>query len=424
MMEIFLIDYSKQITVLYVEDDKDVRLGYERALKRYVKKLFVAKDGLEGLEVYKLHKPDIIISDINMPNKNGIDMAKEIKEIKKDQAIIFTTAHTESKYTLEALKMQADGYMVKPINKKNLREKVEEIARHITLEKESIKNQKILQKILDNQTSITVLTDFENIEFASKSFFSLFEVENKNEFFQTYPNMLDIFVKHDNYINGSDKYEFLKKYSLAGDENKIVSIAALDGDVKAFFIEIDMVDDLYILTLTDITDIQKEKLRAEHTASYDRLTSVYNRAKFEEIFEIKFHSAKRYKRELSVAILDIDHFKNVNDTYGHLIGDKILKLLATTCLKSIRKTDIFARWGGEEFVLLMDETDLNSAKFVCENLRITIEKMTEKNLPQITVSIGITSINDKDTKSTLFERADKALYFAKQSGRNRVEMNE
>ena len=415
-----MIDYLKQVSILYVEDEESVRDGYKRALTRYCKELFVAKDGIEGLELYKEHSPDIVISDINMPKKNGIEMVREILNIDKEQAIVFTTAHTNSEYTLEAIDMQVDGYLIKPVDKKKLKAKLENIAKNIVIEIENEKNERILQKILDNQTSVTLLTDFETIHFASKSFYNLFNAKDNEEFTQLHPKLLDIFVTHDGYINGTVKEEFLKIYYDTPQENRIVSIASVLCSVKAFYIEIDAVDDLYILTLTDITDLQKTKLSAERDAAYDKLTGIYNRAKFEELFENSYQRKLRYKRNLCLAAIDIDFFKKVNDNYGHQVGDEVLKELTNTCSNILRKADFFARWGGEEFVILMEETSLKDASFVCEKIRKAVENLKVPNLPQITISMGVSEIKQDDTKATFFKRVDDALYEAKNRGRNRV----
>ncbi|MBL0686243.1 MAG: diguanylate cyclase [Sulfurospirillum sp.] len=415
-----MINYTKQITVLYVEDEEDIRAGYERAISRYCKTVFIAKNGAEGLELYKQVSPDIVVSDIKMPIKNGIEMVKDILNIDKNQAIIFTTAHTESDYTLAALNLQVDGYLLKPVDKNKLKDKLEQIAKNIILEKENIKNQKILQKILDIQTSITLLTDFEKIEFASKSFFNLFGVDHKNEFYSLYPKLLDIFVKHETYINADTKEEFIKKYKNAQEEFKIISIASVVGEVKVFHIEIDAFDNLFLVTLTDITKIQLERLNTGYKATHDSLTGSFNRAKFEEIFDEKYKRVKRYNRTLCIAILDIDFFKKVNDNYGHQIGDEVLKELAKLSINQVRSTDFFARWGGEEFILLMDETSLKNATKVCEKLRKSVENFKKQNLPQITISIGLSQIQQNDTKDSFFKRADEALYKAKKNGRNMV----
>ena len=417
-------NYIEQVTILYVEDDESVRLGYARALERYCKELYVGKDGIEGLALYQKHNPDIVVSDINMPQKNGIEMAQEIKSINPEQAIIFTTAHTESEYTIEALDMQVDGYLIKPVDKKKLKTKLSQISKNILIERENIRTTNILQKILDSQTSLTVLTDFKTVEFASKSFYNLFGIHSSEEFHELHHNFLEIFVHHHNYLDAKTKDDFLEIYEYAQKENRIVSIPSAICDVKVFYIEIDEVDELFVLTLTDITEIQFERLDADYRATHDKLTGVFNRAKFEDVLETKYHKVKRYERDLSIAILDIDFFKKVNDDYGHQVGDDILKELSNLCLKNIRTTDFFARWGGEEFVLIMDETNLKSANLVCEKLRVTIQNHKTKDLPPITVSIGISEFKKGDTKESFFKRADDALYEAKHTGRNKVIIHE
>lgn len=414
-------DSTQQLSILYVEDEEIVRTGYERTLKRYSKDLYIANDGEEGLAAYIKHSPDIVISDINMPKMNGIEMVEEIRKIKKNQIIIFTTAHTEAKYTLAALAMQVDAYLIKPINKNELQLKISSLSEIILNYREKIKNQKIIQKILDNQSHVTVLTNFETIEFASSSFYNLFGIKKEDEFTKKFPNFLNMFIPYKNYLYAKTKEKFIKKYEKSSKSKRVVSIAE-QGTKKTFHINIDPIDedDLYIMSLTDISTFEEEKREIKAKASYDKLTLAFNRGKFDELFEIEYKRAKRYKRNLSIAILDIDNFKMINDTHGHLVGDKILQQLVKTCMSNIRKTDVFARWGGEEFVLLMSETSLNTAQLVCESLRKKIEDMSHKNLPKITASFGLTQIKTEDTKETLFSRADRSLYEAKENGKNRV----
>jgi two-component system cell cycle response regulator len=123
-------------------------------------------------------------------------------------------------------------------------------------------------------------------------------------------------------------------------------------------------------------------------------------------------------------LLDIDRFKNFNDTYGHAIGDKVLQVVARQCKKSLRNTDILARYGGEEFVILLPETNLQVAKAVAERLRREIAQEiipTEKGDLNVTVSIGVAENNElSPTLETLIARADQAMYIAKHKGRNRV----
>ncbi|MDA3907869.1 MAG: response regulator, partial [Sulfurimonas sp.] len=140
-------NYTKELSILYVEDEKDVRESYDRALQRVSKNLFTADEGIEGLKLYKQHKPDIIISDIKMPNMDGLEMVKAIKDIDENANIIFTTAHSESAYLLEAIDLHVEGYLLKPVQKKSLLKIVQKLSRTIMLEKENKEQRDILQYI-------------------------------------------------------------------------------------------------------------------------------------------------------------------------------------------------------------------------------------------------------------------------------------
>ena len=134
---------------------------------------------------------------------------------------------------------------------------------------------------------------------------------------------------------------------------------------------------------------------------------------------------QRNGQALSLCVIDVDKFKGVNDNFGHKAGDKVLKTIADVCSGSIREEDFFARYGGEEFVLLLPETGAQQAMVVAENLRTQIEmrKFHYANEPvNITISCGLTEFDTTDTGDSAFRRADKALYRAKEEGRNRVVM--
>ncbi len=153
----------------------------------------------------------------------------------------------------------------------------------------------------------------------------------------------------------------------------------------------------------------------------DTLTKVYNRNKFDEVFEKEIHRVRRYNYQLSMAIIDIDKFKDFNDTYGHLIGDEVLIVMAQTIKKSIRSTDIFARWGGEEFVILFTHTAIEDAKVISYKLKDKVQSIEHPVAGNITISCGLTEYREHDTIDSIFQRCDEALYKAKINGRNRVE---
>ena len=155
----------------------------------------------------------------------------------------------------------------------------------------------------------------------------------------------------------------------------------------------------------------------------DGLTGIANRRKLDEAMENEFLRAKRYGRPLSIAILDADHFKKVNDTHGHIVGDFVLKKLATLFQQNIRREELLGRYGGEEFVVVMPEVDSSGAFQLAEKLRKTVEgtvfKSGEAELP-VTISVGVATLGDEESVKAFLDTADQALYKSKEDGRNRV----
>ena len=156
------------------------------------------------------------------------------------------------------------------------------------------------------------------------------------------------------------------------------------------------------------------------SASHDGLTGLYNRRSFEELFEKEMHRSKRYSYPLSIVLFDIDDFKRINDTYGHKIGDEVLIGLSILVPKVIRDSDIIARWGGEEFIIIFPESDLESAKEKAEKIREAIANEIFPSSLRVTCSFGVTTYLKEDTADSLFIRCDDALYKAKADGKNNV----
>lgn len=163
----------------------------------------------------------------------------------------------------------------------------------------------------------------------------------------------------------------------------------------------------------------------EKLATTDPLTGAKNRRSFLHFFEKELTRSQRYKHKLAPLMLDIDNFKDINDTYGHGTGDKVLKLMVAEAHGLLRGTDIFGRWGGEEFIVLLPESDTHQASTVAERLRGNLSKIEVNSdsdtLIRFTVSIGMTVVENKDELlDDIIRKADKALYQAKAKGRNRV----
>jgi two-component system cell cycle response regulator len=156
----------------------------------------------------------------------------------------------------------------------------------------------------------------------------------------------------------------------------------------------------------------------------DGLTQIFNKRYFLETLEREIARSQRYRRALSLVMFDIDHFKKINDSYGHLAGDYVLKHLASTVKTKIRREDLFARYGGEEFAIVLPEIDGSNSKPFAEKIRQIVEKdefRFENTKIQVTISMGVGTIDDEAVDAaTLIKRADDRLYEAKSAGRNRV----
>ncbi|GIT97588.1 diguanylate cyclase [Sulfurovum sp. TSL1] len=171
-------------------------------------------------------------------------------------------------------------------------------------------------------------------------------------------------------------------------------------------------------------ELQEAVKKTTKLSLTDTLTGICNRLYLDQFLEEEIQRSQRYGNDLSIILIDIDDFKSVNDQYGHIIGDKVLVDLVAIILPMIRKTDVFGRWGGEEFLIICTETDLNSALEVAESIRSKVDANNFKTVGNKTVSMGVTAFSPNDTIVSIISRADKALYRAKMNGKNGIVSNE
>jgi len=158
----------------------------------------------------------------------------------------------------------------------------------------------------------------------------------------------------------------------------------------------------------------------EQLSVTDPLTKLYNRLKFNEQLRLEFERFRRKRNVFSIIMFDIDHFKKVNDNYGHDIGDHVLIHMSKLVQGRLRQYDTFSRWGGEEFIVLLPEIDLNDALARAEDLRKVIASYHFIEDHPVTSSFGVATVKKQDNQSSVLKRVDEALYHAKENGRNRV----
>uniref|UniRef100_UPI0040483695 diguanylate cyclase n=1 Tax=Aliarcobacter sp. TaxID=2321116 RepID=UPI0040483695 len=433
----------KDISVLYVEDEKDVREFTSNLLSSLLKKVYTAQNGQEGLDLFKENQSDIdlIISDINMPKMNGLVMCEQIKIINKDIPLVITSAHNDTNFLKKAIEVGVNTYAMKPIDLYQLIESIIKAMEPIFLKRKLIElnlsleskiEQEInkIKSILDAQDNIIIVTNREEITNVNKKFLEFFGIDNLANFLESKKNIFDFFDKEFGFISKNEivKQESWLQYIKDLPEiDRIVKIRNLLKEEKIFALNVDYYENkehYYVFSLTDITQLKEKSNLLEYQASHDKLTGLFNRNKFDEIYSKEIKRAKRYNSELSIILCDIDNFKVVNDTNGHQIGDEVLKEMSQIILENVREQDIVVRWGGEEFLVLLPHTDLKGAITVAEKIRKVVESslLTKLELT-ITSSFGVTQMNQDDSEDSLLSKSDKLLYEAKETGKNRVIAN-
>lgn len=432
----------KDINVLYVEDEEDVREFTSKTISTIVNSVITAKNGKEGLDKFLENKDiNLILTDINMPKMGGLEMCAEIRKVDNEVPIVITSAHSDPDFLKKAIDVKVSAYAMKPIDLYHLlesmikavepiflRKKLEHI--NLTLENKVEEAIRQTKSILDAQDNMVILTDLENPIDANKKFFEFFQVDSLEAFLNKYNSIQEVFKK-DNSLSNKKIFEetnnWITKLSQLNEIDRTVKIENKNGEDRIFTINIDDYEqkgEHYVISFTDITELKEKSNLLEYQANHDQLTGLFNRQKFNEIFNKEIKRERRYENNLSLIIFDIDNFKNFNDDFGHNIGDEVLKVISKVVLNNIREHDTVARWGGEEFLVLLPQTDEMGAKNVAEKIRTAIEEYESEIIPrQITASFGVTRLKKDDDEISILRKADEALYKAKAEGKNRVIVN-
>lgn len=438
------IHHYKDTKALIVEDSAPQRLFIKRMMEALLFQTFEAENGVEALKVFEEH-PDIklVLTDFHMPEMDGFELTLKLRrDYKEDQlAIVALTAHDSKDTSAKFLKFGASDYLAKPftreefnyrINKKmDILEMVEEIkdyAEQLEIANESIRHAntaklKYIQTIeeyldiIDRHVLISK-TDLEgNITYASNAFLKLMgfewmELVGQNHRVMKHPEMPeDVFKEMWGTIS--------EKKTWNGD----VKNKKKNGDIVWLQSTISpIIDDKkehvgYVAIRNNLTD----KILAQKLVVTDPLTKTYNRMKLDSTIKLEIERLRRYGDSLSMIFIDVDHFKEINESKGHHIGDKILLQLAKFIQKRCRLMDIFGRWAGEEFAIICVKTDLPGAMILAERIH---EDMALENWEEgvsVSCSIAVSQCRADEGKADFVKRIDALLQKAKQNGRNRIE---
>jgi diguanylate cyclase (GGDEF)-like protein len=215
-----------------------------------------------------------------------------------------------------------------------------------------------------------------------------------------------------------------KRIVVVNDKDEIVSIMLQRELISLSYSKWATIMKEYSSELSQINELLHKKTKKyEEMASVDQLTGLYNRYKFTELFVSLYGTMVKRENDMSLIMLDIDHFKNINDTYGHNIGDKVLVDISNILKQYFRNVDIVGRWGGEEFVVLVPTANSTNCEKLADKIRRAIQEAKILDDLEVTASFGITQIKLGDTLEIAISRADEALYDAKNSGRNTIKIN-
>ena len=282
-----------------------------------------------------------------------------------------------------------------------------------------------LNSFIEVNTNITILSSNNKIITINRAGLDFFGFKSLEKLNQEHRSISDFFIEQEGCIH---KYTHGKNWLniLSQSKNKAIKVkmhGKVDKIPQFFYLKISQMKykDEYLISFNNISELEREKEEIKSKADRDALTKIYNRVKFDSVFPMIVDKALLHNEPFTLILFDIDHFKSVNDTHGHNVGDKVLVELARLVNMSLReKNDIFARWGGEEFVVLSKFTTSKEAQLIANRLRKDIESYHFEVVQKVTCSFGVTQFKAKDSKNDIFQRVDEALYEAKDNGRNQV----
>lgn len=412
-----------KLHILVVEDDRFAREQLGLLLSRFAGRLTTAGDGAEGLEIFKHERPDIVVTDINMPRLDGLDMATAIKAMDPATPVILVTAHSDTEFFLRSIDIGIDGYVVKPVEADALLSLLSKQAASLLESRATEARSRLFKFTLDINPNFILTLDAGEVDYVNRTFLDYLGTGSLEAL--KAGSHAGRFLEIDGRRHAATDLSWTVQVSPRPDATHQAVFSRLPGETgqertflvsSADFPELDR----RILTFTDITPLAEERRQLIIRAATDALTGIANRAGIDELLGRELHRTDRHDVPLSVIMFDIDHFKVINDTYGHPAGDAVLVALTRLVANHVRAHDTLGRYGGEEFLVVAPQTDPDEGRRLAERLRAAIEDQLFPAAGRVTCSFGVATRRPGDKQQTLVARADEALYAAKETGRNRV----
>lgn len=446
-------------TKILVVDDMPANIKLlEAKLVNEFYEVITATSGTEAIEIVKNNPPDLILLDVMMPGIDGFETCRIIKkDLMFDIPIVMVTALSEVESRVQGLTSGADDFLTKPINDMSLFARIRSLVRlksmvdelhlrdksqrefsnKVGISLEDIKDAKLL--LIDddiaqskqitkklNSLGMEVITETVPVQAVKKAEEVDFDVIIVSSQLESSDGL-----RLCTHLRSQDKTHKTPLLITLEEDDMELIVKALDIGINDYLITPLDNNELVARVNTQLRRKRyQDALIASHQESLalaikDGLTGLYNRRYLDTHIENLMEDSLKKNVCFSLMIMDIDHFKNVNDTYGHLSGDEIIKNIAKRLLKNVRPSDLVVRYGGEEFIIMMPTTSLVDASKVAERIRTSVDSQdfiipVDPGKLNCTISVGVSALLNDDTKETIISRADKALYHAKENGRNRT----
>ncbi|MBH0319584.1 GGDEF domain-containing protein [Bacillus cereus] len=402
-----------QLNVLYIENGCKHQQTIENI---HPKCMFIANSFEEGELLFQRTKPHIIIMYVT-----DYSQIKYIKNMYTSQStfIVIWDQQITKEFT-DVLALGIRNIVIAPVTPQAVLEEVNKSLYQLSLVRQVSLQQELLQTMFDFQNDLLFIVEDDEIVDCNTNFLTFFGYENLFAYREQHLVFAEHFIRENGYYSTTHDITWLDDTLSSG---RRIKMSNYEGVVSTFLLRATpLPEDLsrFIVKCTEITELDEIYQEQERLAMIDSLTEIYNRLKFQQILEVEWEKVIRNDEKIAIILFDIDNFKTVNDTYGHDFGDLALIQLAELMKSKVEQQHVFARWGGEEFIILVTNTVEKEAFQVAESLRFFIETKQFTGISKLTASFGVALYEQGTTREELMQRADIALYEAKKNGKNQV----